>query len=163
MGTLFAATINAIKEGVVEAGYCEELAAHLLLLQIKNHKEKRVDSNFPNSAVFMLTPVYAGLEYEKLYLPFLLLYMSLGVPNPDFQIVYSGMELREDEEKLAYGNYVESNKNRIRRIRYQILLAIFGISDNIFGCINAKKSQLLVNLTDAWPDPIKLYTNEEDV
>src|SRR5438132_2746844 len=155
-----------------------------VLIQIKNHKGKRVDSNFPNSAASMLTPVYAELEYEKPYLPFLSLYMSLGAPSPDFQIVHSGMELRGDEKKLAYGNagsskkkrkgkdkdygkskneYVELNEDRTLRMRYQTSLATFGISDNVFGCINAKEGQLLVNLADAWPDPVKLYADEEDV
>ncbi|CAG8439874.1 13277_t:CDS:1 [Funneliformis caledonium] len=140
-----------------------------VLIQIKNHKEKSVDSNFPNSTASMLTPVYARLEYKKPYLPFLSLYMFLDASNPDFQIVHSGIELRGDEEKLTYENvglskkkrkgknkdygkskdeYVESNENRICRMRYQTLLTIFDISDNIFRCINAKKSQLLVNLAD---------------
>ena len=47
-------------------------------------------------------------------------------------------------------------------MRYQTSLATFGISDNVFGCINAKESHLLVSLADAWPDPVKLYTDEED-
>ena len=55
--------------------------------------------------------------------------------------------------------YAESNKYRKLRTMYQTSLAIFGISDNVFGCINAKESQLLVNLADAWPDPVKLYTD----
>ena len=62
-----------------------------MLIQIKNHKGKKVDSDFPNSATSLLTPVYTGLEEP--YLPFLSLYMSLGAPTHDFQIVSSGMKL----------------------------------------------------------------------
>ena len=48
-------------------------------------------------------------------------------------------------------------------MKYQTSLVIFSISDNVFKCINVKESQLLVNLADAWPDPVKLYTDKEDV
>ena len=164
-----------------------------VLIQVKNWSTDNKGDDYPLSATASLSPAYIGIE-ELPHMPFLSLYLQLGatkefidVPTEFFESPQTrqiALCKRKIEEVLKdyQTNDDETRENFIKKIRiddnndvsnaeitafrehFQMPLALFGLSSNIYSCLkqftsNPTTSSLdltssFKQLLTAWVDPI---------
>ncbi|RIB07563.1 hypothetical protein C2G38_2214076 [Gigaspora rosea] len=158
-----------------------------ILIKIKNLTKDIKGGGYPQSATVFLSP--SSSDIEKLpHMPFLSLYMQLGSskeffedPSEIIETKSAGSRKRKLEEALQnYSiNYNDTRDGFLKRIKnednvsdadiktfrkyFQVPLAIFGLSSEVYSCLKQATTSTSVNdrdlersfkqLSTAWVDP----------
>ncbi|CAG8509659.1 8578_t:CDS:2, partial [Racocetra fulgida] len=176
---------------VAEAGYCGEITARLLLLKAWDNCIRKLAEML--AMIILLSPEY--IEIEKLsHMPFLSLYLQLGartefadVPKEfiqTHQVTSCKCKIKDVLKDYQAGD-IETRSEFVKKIRiddnksisdaenttfrkyFQMPLALFGLSPNIYSCLEqptpvstTSPSTIANDLTNsfkqlltAWVDP----------
>ncbi|CAG8841880.1 12447_t:CDS:2, partial [Gigaspora margarita] len=177
--------------GTLDENFNEDRISYILI-QVKNHSTNS-RYEYKKSATTFLSPAYVGIE-DLPYMPFLSLYLQLGaksesadVPSKFTTTRNMGSCKRKIEEVLKgyETDAKETGKEFIKKIRlennrdsdasdseikefrehFQTSLGLFGLSSNIYNCLEQSTSNSsstnvnditnsLKHLLSAWVDPV---------
>ncbi|CAG8498256.1 4133_t:CDS:2 [Funneliformis caledonium] len=128
--------------------------------KIENHLEEQVKftgtkfdnkgDDYPLSATALLSPAYIGIE-ELPHMPFLSLYLQLGATRCKIEEVLKNYQTDDDETRENFIKKIRIDDNNdvsnaeiiAFRKHFQMPLALFGLSSNIYSFLK----QFISNLT----------------